>query len=54
LFNLDNIGMLKLGIPLKRIQFKWRLSERISKEDLEQRRILFWETCEKYGVNNQY
>ena len=40
----------KMGIPLKRIQFKWRLSENISEEELKCKRDLFWETCMTYGV----
>lgn len=50
LLDKDEYSNLKLGIPLKRIKFKWRLSERISKRDLVERRVVFWETCGKYGV----
>lgn len=54
LLDKDEYSNLKLGIPLKRIKFKWRLSERISKRDLVERRVVFWETCGKYGVIAKY
>lgn len=40
----------RLGAELKRIDFKWRLSESISKADLETRKNGFWETCYANGV----
>lgn len=39
-----------LGVPLKRIKFKWKLSEDMSIEDLNERRKSFWETCYTIGV----
>lgn len=42
--------ILQLGAALKRIDFKWRLSESISKADLETRKNGFWETCYATGV----
>ena len=43
----------QLGAALKRIDFKWRLSESISKADLETRKNGFWETCYSNGVTER-
>lgn len=40
-----------LGVPLKRIQFKWRMNQSINQDDIIIKRNSFWETCYSAGVS---